>query len=155
MNEDDDAKFTVILFPDEDGYTVIVPYYPEVTTWGQTPEEAFEMAQECLELVLEVHADTHRDQVLPGMDASHVIVGTIEAEAPDILLNDVREHEAEMERRRPEEERLRKLRQKEREREAMAMLAGEGEVKQGTLRSIQRQAGLSDEEFDRIASEVL
>ena len=145
MNEDDDAKFTVILFPDEDGYTVIVPYYPEVTTWGQTPEEAFEMAQECLELAyLKFMPILTGDQVLPGMDASHVIVGTIEAEAPDILLNDVREHEAEMERRRPEEERLRKLRQKEREREAMAMLAGEGEVKQGTLRSIQRQARFSE-----------
>ena len=60
-----------------------------------------------------------------------------------------------MERRRPEDERLRKLRQKEREREAMAVLAGDGETKQGTLRSIEKQAGLSDEEFDRIASEVL
>ncbi|MYA61755.1 MAG: type II toxin-antitoxin system HicB family antitoxin [Dehalococcoidia bacterium] len=116
-------KFTVILFPDEDGYTVMVPHYPEVTTWGQTPEEAFEMAQECLELVLEVHAETHRDQVLPGMDASHVVVGTIEAEVPDVLLNDVREHEAERERQKPEMERLKKLRQKEREREAMAVMA--------------------------------
>ena len=44
------------------------------------------MARECLELVLEVHAETHRDQVLPGMDASHVVVGTIEAEVPDVLL---------------------------------------------------------------------
>ena len=116
-------KFTVILFPDGDGYTVMVPYYPEVTTWGQTPEEAFEMAQECLELVLEVHAETHRDQVLPGMDASHVVVGTIEAEVPDVLLDDVREYEAEMERMRPEMEGMKKLRQKEREREAMAVMA--------------------------------
>ncbi len=108
-------KFTVILFPDEDGYTVIVPYYPEVTTWGKTPEEAFEMARECLELVLEVHAETHRDQVLPGMDASHVVVGTVEAEVPEVLMSEIREHEAEM-------ERLKKLRQKEREREAMAVM---------------------------------
>ena len=115
-------KFTVILFPDEDGYTVIIPYYPEVTTWGQTPEEAFEMAQECLELVLEVHAETHRDQVLPGMDASHVIVGTVEAEVPEVLMSEIREHEAEMERQKPEVERLKKLRQKEREREAMAVM---------------------------------
>ena len=114
-------KFTVILFPDEDGYTVIVPYYPEVATWGKTPEEAFEMAQECLELVLEVHAETHRDQVLPCTDASHVVVGTIEAEVPDVLLNDVREYEAEMERRKPGEERLSKSR-----REAMAMMAEDG-----------------------------
>lgn len=148
-------KFTVILFPDEDGYTVIVPYYPEVTTWGKTPEEAFEMARECLELVLEVHAETHRDQVLPRMDASHVVVGTVEAEVPDVLLGDVREYEAEMERHKPEEERLRKLRQKEREKEPMAMLAEEEKLRPGTLRRIQTQAGLSSEEFDRIADEVL
>ena len=126
-------KFTVILFPDEDGYTVIVPYYPEVTTWGKTPEEAFEMAQECLELVLEVHAETHRDQVLPGMDASHVVVGTIDAKVPDVLLDDVREHE--------------------RGKRAAAM-AEDGKLRPGTLRRIQKQAGLSSEEFDRIASEV-
>lgn len=80
------------------------------------------MAQECLELVLEVHAETHRDQVLPGMDASHVIVGTVEAEVPEVLMSEIREHEAEMERQKPEVERLKKLRQKEREREAMAVM---------------------------------
>ena len=37
-------KFTVILMPDGDGYQVIVPHYPDVISWGQTPEEAFEMA---------------------------------------------------------------------------------------------------------------
>ncbi len=119
-------RFTVILFPDEDGYTVIVPNYPEVTTWGKTPGEAFEMAQECLELVLEVHAETHRDQVLPGMDASHVVVGTIEAEVPEVLMSEIREHEAEMSRKKPEEERQRKLRREEREKEAMVALAKEG-----------------------------
>ena len=80
------------------------------------------MAQECLELVLEVHAETHMDQVLPGIDASHVIVGTVEAEVPEVLMSEIREHEAEMERQKPEVERLKKLRQKEREREAMAVM---------------------------------
>ena len=84
-------KFSVILFPDEDGYQVIVPNYPEVVTWGKTPEHALAMAKECLELILEVHAETHQEQVLPGACPSHVIVGTIEAEVPDVLLKDVRE----------------------------------------------------------------
>ena len=116
-------KFTVILLPDEGGYTVLVPFYPEVTTWGETPEEAFEMAQECLELILEVHAETHQDQVLPGLHASHVIVGAIEAEVPEVLLNDVREYEAEQLRKKPEEDRLKELRRKQREAEAMARFA--------------------------------
>ena len=116
-------KFTVILMPDGDGYHVIVPDYPDVISWGQTPEEAFEMAQECLELTLEIHAETHKDPVIPGVHASHVIVGTVEAEVPEVLMGDIREHEAEMERKRPEVERLKMERQKEREREAMAVMA--------------------------------
>ena len=89
-------KFTVILLPDEDGYQVIVPNYPEVISWGETPEHALEMAKECLDLILEIHAEDRVDdeQVLPGHDPSHVIVGTIEAEVPDILLRELREEEA-------------------------------------------------------------
>ncbi len=90
-----DHKFTVILFPDEDGYQVIIPDYPEVTTWGETPQEAFAMAKECLELILEAHAETHQDQVLPGALATHVVIGEIEAEVPDVLLKDVRADEYE------------------------------------------------------------
>ena len=118
-------KFTVILMPDGDGYQVIVPHYPDVISWGQTPEEAFEMAQECLELTLEIHAETHKDPVIPNVHASHVIVGSVEAEVPEVLMSEIREYEAEMARKKPEEERLKKLRQKEREKEAMAMLAGD------------------------------
>ncbi len=115
-------RFTVILMPDGDGYQVIVPHYPDVISWGQTPEEAFEMAQECLELTLEIHAETHKDPVIPNVHASHVVVGTVEAEVPEVLMDEIREYEAEMARRKPEEERLKKLRQKEREREAMAVM---------------------------------
>ena len=88
-------KFTVFLFPDGEGYQVIVPHYPEVTTWGETPQEAFAMAKECLELILECHAETHQEQVLPGERATHVVVGEIEAEVPDVLLKEVRADEFE------------------------------------------------------------
>ena len=101
-------KFTVILIPDGDGYQVIVPHYPDVISWGQTPEEAFEMAQECLELTLEIHAETHKDPVIPNVHASHVIVGTVEVEVPEVLMGEIREYEAEMDRKRPEEEREKK-----------------------------------------------
>ena len=75
-------KFTTVLIPDEEGYQAIVPHYPEVTTWGKTPGEAFEMAKECLELILEEHAETHREQVLPGVQAPHIVVGAIESRSP-------------------------------------------------------------------------
>ena len=87
-------KFTVFLFPDEDGYQAIVPHYPEVTTWGETPQKAFAMAKECLELILEDYAETHQEQVLPGERATHVVIGEIEAEVPVALLRDVLESES-------------------------------------------------------------
>ena len=89
-------KFSVILFPDEDGYGVYVPGYPEVISWGETPEHAWEMAKECLELILEIHAEDRADdeQVLPGSNPPHVVVGTIDAEVPDVLLRELREEEA-------------------------------------------------------------
>ena len=90
-------KFTVILFPcEEGGYQVFVPNYPEVNTWGKTPEHAFAMAKECLELLLEVYAESHQyQQVIPGLCESHVVIGEIEAEVPDVLLEDLRAEEAE------------------------------------------------------------
>ena len=88
-------NFTVFLFPDGEGYQAIVPHYPEVTTWGETPQEAFAMAKECLELILESYAETHQEQVLPGERATHVVVGEIEAEVPDVLLKEVRADEFE------------------------------------------------------------
>ena len=88
-------KFTTVLIPDEEGYQAIVPHYPEVTTWGKTPGEAFEMAKECLELILEEHAETHREQVLPGVQAPHIVVGAIEVEVPEALLKDIRDIKSE------------------------------------------------------------
>ena len=89
-------KFSVILLPDEEGYTVFVPGYPEVISWGETPEHALEMAKECLEVILEIHAEERADdeQVQPDMNPSHVVVGTIEADVPDVLLRELREEEA-------------------------------------------------------------
>ena len=84
-------KFTVILFPDGEGYQVIIPDYPEAISWGETPQEAFAMAKESLELTLELHAESRQEQVLPGTCAPHVVIGEIEAEVPDVLLKEVRE----------------------------------------------------------------
>ena len=84
-------KFTVILFPDGEGYQAIIPDYPEAISWGETPQEAFAMAKESLELTLELHAESHQEQVLPGTCAPHVVIGEIEAEVPDVLLKEVRE----------------------------------------------------------------
>jgi predicted RNase H-like HicB family nuclease len=88
-------RFTVILFPAEEGYQVVIPNYPEAISWGETPEHAFAMAKESLELTLEMHAERHQEQVLPGAYASHVVVGAIDVEVPDVLLKEIRAAESE------------------------------------------------------------
>ena len=59
-------KFTVFLIPDEDGYQVVVPHYPECTTWGKSPKDALKSAKEAMELLLEVAAENGGDPVPPG-----------------------------------------------------------------------------------------
>ena len=80
-------KFTVFLIPDEDGYQVIVPHYPNCTTWGKTPEEAFRMAKEAMEMILESEAKSSGDAVPENAHTPHVIVGTIDVKAPEILMS--------------------------------------------------------------------
>ncbi|MDP6421845.1 MAG: type II toxin-antitoxin system HicB family antitoxin [SAR202 cluster bacterium] len=87
-------RFTVILIPDTTGYQVVVPHYPECTTSGDTPEEAFSNAKEALELMLEVD-DAERTPVPANVRASHVVVGDIELDLPEHMLSEVREYASE------------------------------------------------------------
>ncbi len=82
-------KFTVFLLPDDDGYQVVFPHYPNCTTCGDTVEEALMMAKEAIELVLEVEAEQGADPVPPNAHVSHVVVGEIEAEVPESLIETV------------------------------------------------------------------
>ena len=81
-------KFTVFLLPDNDAYQVIFPHYPNCTTCGDTVAEAMENAREAIELVLEVEAEQGADPVPPNAHVSHVIVGEIEAEVPESLIEE-------------------------------------------------------------------
>ena len=79
-------KFTVFLLPDDGGYQVVFPHYPECTTCGDTVEEALMMAKEAIELVLEEEAEQGADPVPPNAHVSHVVIGEIEAEVPESLI---------------------------------------------------------------------
>lgn len=46
-------KYTVILVPEEEGYSVEVPALPGCYTQGETRDEAISMAKEAIELYLE------------------------------------------------------------------------------------------------------
>ena len=47
-------KFTVVLEPEEEGgFTVRVPSFPEIVTYGKDEAEALAMAEDAIRLVLE------------------------------------------------------------------------------------------------------
>ena len=79
-------KFTVFLLPDEDSYQVIFPHYPNCITCGDTVEDALKNAKEAIELVLEEEAEQGADPVPPNAHVPHVVVGEIEAEVPESLI---------------------------------------------------------------------
>lgn len=49
-------------------------------------EEAFDHAKEAMEGILEAETKDHGDPVPPYVHASHVVVGEIEVEVPDSLI---------------------------------------------------------------------
>ncbi len=80
-------KFTIFLLPqDEGGYQVFVPYYPECTTDGDTVEEALAHCKEAMEGLLEVDAENGGDTVPHYVYANHAVVGTVDIEVPEALI---------------------------------------------------------------------
>ena len=79
-------QFTVILLPDEDGYQVVFPHYPDCITSGAIVAEALDNAREAIELHLEGLAELGADPVAPNVHVDHVVVADIEAEIPDTLV---------------------------------------------------------------------
>jgi antitoxin HicB len=48
------STYSIVLRPEpEGGFTVRVPAFPEIVTFGETEAEALEMAKEAIELVIE------------------------------------------------------------------------------------------------------
>lgn len=79
-------KFTVFLLPDGDSYQVIFPHYPNCITSGESVEEALSNAKEAIELHLEGEAEQGGDPVPPNAHVPHVVVGEVEAQVPDGLI---------------------------------------------------------------------
>ena len=79
-------KMTVILLPDEDSYQVVFPHYPNCITFGATIDEALQNAQEAIGLLLEAEVEGNDLPFPSNAHVSHVVVGEIEAEVPEKLL---------------------------------------------------------------------
>ena len=83
-------KFTVFLIPqDEGGYQVFFPYYPDCTTDGDTVEEAIAHGKEALEGILRVEAAKGGGTVPHYVYAPHVVVGAVDIEVPEELIEPV------------------------------------------------------------------
>jgi predicted RNase H-like HicB family nuclease len=52
-----DLRYTVVIEPDERAFSVIVPAFPEISTFGETYEAALEMARDAIRLSLEYRHD--------------------------------------------------------------------------------------------------
>ena len=64
----DKRAFDVLLRPEpEGGFTVRVPAFPEIVTFGEDETEALAMAQEAIELVIEDRIA--RQEPIPAPDA--------------------------------------------------------------------------------------
>jgi antitoxin HicB len=62
---DQTHTFAVVLEPEEEGgFTVRVPSFPEIVTYGADEHEALEMAKDAIRLVIEDSAA--RGEALPG-----------------------------------------------------------------------------------------
>ena len=79
-------KFSVLLLPDENSYQVVFPHYPNCITCGDTVEEALSNAKEAIELLLQTEAEKGADPVPHNAHVDHVVVGQIEAEVPESLV---------------------------------------------------------------------
>ena len=59
---DQNRTYTVVLRPEpEGGYTVRVPAFPEIVTYGEDEPEALAMAKEAIELAIEHRASLGED----------------------------------------------------------------------------------------------
>ena len=74
-----ELAYAVILEPDDGAYSVIVPALPEVHTFGETPEDAMNMAREAIELALDVRRKEGLD--IPRSDADETRLVTVRINA--------------------------------------------------------------------------
>ena len=81
-------KFTVFLMPlDEGGYQVFFPYHPNCITDGETLQQALGNAKEAMEGILEADAKLADSDTVPHyVYANHTVVGTVDIEVPEALI---------------------------------------------------------------------
>ena len=59
-------RYTVVIEPDDGAFSVRVPSFPEISTFGETHEQALEMARDAIRLSLEYR--TENGLTMPAFD---------------------------------------------------------------------------------------
>jgi antitoxin HicB len=72
-------RYTILIYPDEDAYSVVVPALPGCVTWGGTLDEAVASAREAIEGHVAALRDTGQD--VPE-EETMPLVASVEIEAP-------------------------------------------------------------------------
>jgi len=67
-----DLRYTVVIEPDDGAFSVIVPAFPEISTFGETHEEALELARDAIRLSLEYRRDKGLDNPASDVDQTRV-----------------------------------------------------------------------------------
>jgi antitoxin HicB len=71
MTQLDQRTFAVVLEPEEEGgFTVRVPSFPEIVTYGKDEREALAMAEDAIRLVIE--DATARGELVPGNEPPRI-----------------------------------------------------------------------------------
>jgi antitoxin HicB len=73
------VRYTVLIYPDDGAYSVVVPALPGCVTWGSTLDEAVSSAREAI--AGHVAALRSTGQEVPEEDASPVVL-TVELDTP-------------------------------------------------------------------------
>jgi antitoxin HicB len=74
------ARYTILLFPEEGRYSVLVPALDNLATQGDTVEEALAMSREAIELYLRGLMED--DDYVP-VEEEPPIIATLDVAVPD------------------------------------------------------------------------
>lgn len=74
-----EMRYAVVLEPDSGAFSVIVPAFPEIHTFGSSVEEALEMARDAIELSIAVRRDAGEDIPPPDAAAARLVSVTVNA----------------------------------------------------------------------------
>jgi len=74
-----EMRYAVVLEPDNGAFSVIVPAFPEIHTFGSSAEEALDMARDAIELSIAVRRDAGEEIPPPDASAARLVAVSVNA----------------------------------------------------------------------------